>query len=103
LGKFALQVAYHDAIDYFSAGDIDSAISEFLRAAENPILSPEEKQEALFSVAYFMAQSGYGDIETILGFLTDALEAAPMSENAPVIISIIDQLKAQQALDAGGE
>jgi thioredoxin-related protein len=103
LGKFTLQLAYHNAIDYFSIGDIDAAILEFLAAAENPVLKPDEKQESLFSVAYFMAQSGYGDFDTVISFLTDALGASPESENAPIIISILDQLKAQQAAEAGGE
>jgi thioredoxin-related protein len=103
LGKFALQIAYHDAMDYFSIGALDSAIAEFLTVAENPVLSPEEKQEALFSAAYFMAQSGYGDIDTVLDFLADAYEAAPMSENAPVIVSIIAGLQQQKAEEAAGE
>jgi thioredoxin-related protein len=97
LGKFVLQTAYLNAMDYFAVGDLDSAIAEFLAVSENPVLSREEKQEVLFSAAYFMAQSGYGDLETVLTFLADAYDAAPESETAPVITSIIEGLKAQQA------
>jgi thioredoxin-related protein len=100
LGKFLLQAAYVSAMDFFAIGDLDSAIGEFLTISENPTLSQDEKQEALFSAAYFMAQSGYGSIDTVLGYLADALATSPDSENAPVIAEIIQGLQAQAAEEA---
>jgi thioredoxin-related protein len=103
LAKFTFQIAYHNIMDYLSVGDIGSIIMEFYTLAENPILTPDEKQEALFSGAAFMAQSGYGDFETVLDFLADALEASPESEIAPYIVESIEQIKTLQAAGAEGE
>ncbi|MDR3284710.1 MAG: hypothetical protein LBS97_05990 [Treponema sp.] len=96
LGKFMLQIAYHTAMSYITAGDIDSAVQEFLAAAESPALSPEEKQESLFTAAYFMANTGAGDIESVQAYLQQAYDAAPESENAPMIVEILGGFKAQQ-------
>jgi thioredoxin-related protein len=103
LGKFTVQIAYHNVMDYLATGDIDSAVLEFVTVAENPLLSPDEKQQVLYTAAYFMAQSGYGNIDTVLNFLADAYDASPESEMASGIISIIEELKEQQAATAGGE
>jgi hypothetical protein len=99
LGKFVIQNAYRNVMEHITIGDIDAAMTEFLTASENPTLSPFEKQEVLYQTAVFVAQTGYGDIDDVIGFLTDAFEADPVSEYAPEITAIIEQLKAQQAVE----
>jgi thioredoxin-related protein len=96
LGKFTLQNAYNTAMDYLNQGDVYSAVAEFVNAAALPVLSAQEKQEALFTAAYFMANTGAGDLETVLDYLVQAYDAAPDSENAPVIVSIMTGLMAEQ-------
>jgi thioredoxin-related protein len=95
LGKFILQNTNNAAMQFLSAGDYESAIREFETIAENPILKPLEKQEALFTVAYLFANTGTEDITKILDYLQRAYDAAPDTETAPAISAIIAELKAQ--------
>jgi thioredoxin-related protein len=95
LGKFILQNTNFVAMELLSAGDYESAIQKFATIAENPILKPLEKQEALFTVAYLFANTGTEDITKILDYLQRAYDAAPDTETAPAISAIIAELKAQ--------
>lgn len=103
IGKFVFISAYYDAIDSLTAGDLPGGLEKLRTAAANPALAPPEKQEALYWIANFAAQTGLGTRDEVLDYLQQAFDAAPDSEAAPYILQVIDQVKAMPAPeDSGG-
>ncbi len=93
-GKFVLAKAEIEALFAYSQGDVESAVSKYLIAADNQYVKAEEKQEILFKVAYLVAYSESDDYEGILSYLQTAYDIAPESNRAPAIKEAIDYFEA---------
>jgi len=76
---------------YTSAGDYFSAISVLRDAASSNNLEGEEKQQAYYMAAELLIQTGASDSITILGFLNNAIQAAPETELAQMCQKIMSE------------
>ena len=87
-GKYAILNAYSVATEALYMGDAFGAISAMLAPIEEGFCSPAEQQELYYQAAYF--SSLIGDSESMMNYLTTALELAPESEMAASIRLTID-------------
>ena len=84
-GKYIVAAADSNAMNYYSKGDLESALKEYLTAADNQFVKAEDKQECFYTAAYFVAYSGSDDFTAIIQYLNLAYQVAPESSKAPAI------------------
>ena len=85
IGKFILAQAQAQAMVYYSQGDVEEAVKQYLTAANNEFLKAEEKQECFYTAAYLVTASGSTDYEGIIEYMQTAYDLAPNSSKAPAI------------------
>jgi thioredoxin-related protein len=91
VGKYLLQIAFLDAIDAFSIGDMEKGFSAFRNVSTHLFLSPDQKQEALLFLAIFKGETGSSMAEVVT-YLKEALAASPQSDKATEIGQLITGL-----------
>ena len=89
-GRMAFAQGEIEALFAYSQGDVETAVTKYLKAADNQYVKAEEKQECLYTAAYLVAYSGSEDYETILSLFQTAYEIAPNSTRAESIQKAID-------------
>ena len=94
-GKFVFAKAEIEALFAYSQGDVETAVTKYLIAADNQYVKAEEKQECLFKAAYLVAYSESDDYEGILSYLQTAYDLAPESSKAPAIKEAIEYFEAR--------
>ena len=106
LSKYLLTIAESEAISYYSSGDVASAVKCYTQLTKSKFLEPEHKQQAYYMAAYILASSGETDINLVLNYLLESINAYPQGENVPNIQEVYDyftQIKQQaSAADAAG-
>ena len=96
-GKLVFAQTEIESLFAFSQGDVETAVKQYLIAADNEYVKAEEKQECLFKAAYLAAYSGSDDYEGILTYLETAYNFAPESSTAPAIKTAIENIQANIA------
>lgn len=89
VGKYLLVVANNKAVDYFLEQNSDAAGAEFVKLAENPFLSGDEKQQAYYTAGYLLAQSGSMDYGRMKNYFQKAYDANPESDYASKILDMV--------------
>ena len=84
-GKFVVAAAEAEALSAYSQGDVETAVSQYLKAADNKFVRAEDKQECFYTAAYLVAYNGSEDYEGIITYLQTAYDLAPDSAKAPAI------------------
>ena len=94
-GRMAFAQGEIEALFAYSQGDVETAVTKYLKAADNQYVKAEEKQECLFKAAYLVAYSESDDYEGILYYLQTAYDIAPESSKAPAIKEAIEYFEAR--------
>lgn len=92
-------IANANAVQAYLDDDSEGASKEFAKAAENKFLSPEEKQQCYYTAGYLFAQSGATDYKKIKDYFQKAYDAAPESENAAMIIQMVNMFDEDYSAD----
>ncbi|MGI5172969.1 thioredoxin family protein [Treponema sp. OMZ 840] len=93
LGKYKLHKAFETASKAFHAGDIEGALNTFfILINEKGLLSPIETQHAYYALGFLSAQSGKIAQDEVIVYFRQAYDAAPDSEGAADLLSLIDSL-----------
>ncbi len=90
VGKYIVATAEAKALSAYSQGDVETAIAQYLSAADNDFVKAEDKQECFYTAAYLSAYGGSEDYQGILTYLQTAYDLAPSSDKAPAIKEAID-------------
>ncbi len=98
VGKHILALANGRATDLFLEQDVKGASAEFVNAAQNALLTAEEKQEAYYTAGYLLAQGGSTDYDAIQGLLQLAYDAAPESAHAADVRLLINAVAERIAM-----
>lgn len=98
VGKHILAIANGLASDAFLSQDVELAAAEFERAAENPLLNTDERQEAYYTAAYLLAQGMSTDYDEMLRLAQLSYDAAPESDYAERIMEFIGKITQQIAM-----
>ncbi|MCR5289105.1 MAG: hypothetical protein K6E51_03845 [Treponema sp.] len=88
-GKYVLAVANIQALEASVEQRYMDAVQIFATAAESPLISGIQKQQAYYMAGYTMAQLGMNDLDAIASYFQKSYEAAPDSEYAPQIQQMI--------------
>lgn len=80
VGKYQVQEAYSNAIQFLYMGDMQGAINALLAPIEDGFLSNEEKQELYYQAAYFCSTQGEESTAQVVEYLQKAYDEAPDSE-----------------------
>lgn len=89
VGKHLVVIANNKAVDYFLNQNPGAASDEFISVAENPLLSPDERQQTYYTAGYLLAQSGSIQYGKIKDCFQKAYDADPSSEYAPKILEMV--------------
>lgn len=100
VGTYVIALANSRAVQHYFDQDPLAASEEFANAAKSKFLTPEEKQQVLYTAGYLYANSGTDDAAKIKDYLKKAYDAAPESAYAESILSMIRMLEADFA-DSG--
>lgn len=109
IGTFLLSIASRESMEKYLAEDTDNIYVPFEEVSENPILTPSEKQQALYMAGYLLASSGSMDYAKVKDFFQRAIEANPDDEHAAYLknwVAQIDERIAEMAEaenDAAGQ
>ncbi|MBO4533827.1 MAG: hypothetical protein J5726_09075 [Treponema sp.] len=90
VGKYIVATAEAKALSAYSQGDVETAIAQYLLAADNEFVKAEDKQECFYTAAYLSAYSGSEDYNGILTYLQTAYDLAPSSDKADAIKEAVD-------------
>ena len=90
VGKYIVATAEAKALSAYSQGDVETAIAQYLGAADNEFVKAEDKQECFYTAAYLSAYSGSEDYQGILTYLQTAYDLAPNSDKADAIKEAVD-------------
>ena len=90
VGKYIVAAAEAKALSAYSQGDVETAIAQYLMAADNEFVKAEDKQECFYTAAYLSAYSGSEDYQGILTYLQTAYDFAPSSDKADAIKEAVD-------------
>ena len=102
-GKLIFAQSEIEALFAFSQGDVETAVKQYLVAADNDFVKAEEKQECFFKAAYLVAYSESDDYEGILSYLETAYNLAPESSKAPAIKTAMEYFEAKVNENSGDE
>lgn len=97
VGTYVIALANSRAVQHYFDQDALAASEEFANAAKSKFLTPEEKQQVLYTAGYLYANSGTDDAEKIKDYLQKAYDAAPESVYAQSILSMIRMIEADYA------
>ena len=95
-GKYVLISADIRAKGFAQQGDFLKACDEYKTAAETGDLSSSELQLAWYLAAYSSLMAETVETETVIGYLQQAIAAAPHSEAVPQINQAIQKLQAER-------
>ena len=90
VGKYIVATAEARAVSTYSQGDVESAIAQYLEAADNEFVKAEDKQECFYTAAYLSVYSGSEDYNGVLTYLQTAYDLAPSSDKADAIKEAVD-------------
>lgn len=96
VGKFILAQAESQAMTLYSQGDIEEAVKQYLKAADNEFLKAEQKQECFYTAAYLVTASGSTDYDGIIEYMKTAYDLAPHSDKAQAIKDAITYFETVQ-------
>lgn len=105
VGKFILAQAEAEAMNAYSQGDVETAVKQYLTAANNEFLKPVEKQECFYTAAYLVTASGSTDYDGIIEYMQTAYDLAPDSSKAEAIKNAITYFETvkEKALEYDGQ
>lgn len=92
LGKYLLEDAKNSALACFYVGDIQGAVNSYINLCSNPLINPEEKQQAYYMSAYLLSYTGSDDLNQIVQYLQYAIQAYPEGELVPAIQQAIEYM-----------
>ncbi|MGP1490133.1 MAG: tetratricopeptide repeat protein [Treponema sp.] len=95
-GKYVLISADIRAKGFAQQGDFLKACDEYKTAAETGDLSSSELQLAWYLAAYSSLMAETVETETVIGYLQQAIAAAPQSEAVPQINQAIQKLQKER-------
>lgn len=103
VGDYVLSITNANAVEAFLRQDPEGASVEFAAAAENKFLSPEQSQQCYYTAGYLFSQSQSATNEKIIEYLQKAYDAAPESDYAETIKTMISAFAEQQAEEIQSE
>lgn len=95
LGKITLAAADSQAKKALNSGDFKTAVTTYLSVENEPSISPEDKQQSVYTAAYIAAVSELEENSVVIEYLQRAIDLAPDSEEVPAIKRVMDALAAQ--------
>lgn len=99
--KHLFAISYANATESFIKDEPEKAVEEYEALSKNKFLDDSEKQMALYTAGYLLAQSGSTDYERIKDYFQKAYDAAPDSEDAQNIKMAINMV--QMRIDGEGD
>ena len=95
LGKLTLASADTEAKKALSLGDFRAAVNAYLSVENESTISPEDKQQSVYTAAYIAAVSELEENSVVIEYLQKAIDIAPDSDEVPAIKRVMDALSAQ--------
>lgn len=99
--KHLIALTYTKATDYFMDNETENGCEEFAKLVKDKNLTEDDKQMALYTAGYLLAQSGSENLEKIRGYFQQAYEVNPESENGKNIKMSLDYV--QTLIDGEGD
>ena len=96
LGDFLVRNAYFEASKEIENNGDPS--KPFVDIAENPILTPELKQEAYYVAAYNLAMIGSTDFDKMIDYLQKSYDSNPQGVNVSGISNALEQVKQMKSV-----
>ncbi|MBQ7159859.1 MAG: thioredoxin family protein [Treponema sp.] len=93
-GKYVIELAQADATDAALENDVEKMIKVFETAAENKLISSEQKQRMYYYAGYYLGGTGSTDYKRVRDYIQKAYDADPESDIAGDIqnmIRIVDE------------
>ncbi len=91
-GAYVIAIANTKAMYRYLDNEPLAASEAFADCVKSKYLTPAQKQQAYYTAAYLLAESGAGDNEKIIGYFQSAYDADPSSEEAEAILSMINMM-----------
>lgn len=96
-GKYKLIIAYTQSVESWFNDDPVGAAEIYSQLADDPLLTPEEKQEAYYKAATMCYYSNLNDL--MKEYLQKSIDAAPETENAMILQATLNEyIQEEQAL-----
>ncbi len=92
--KFIVELAQVEATEAALSNDVEKMIAVFDKAAENKLLSAEQKQQMYYYAGYYLGGMGSTDYERVRDYIQKAYDADPQSEvasNIQNLLRIVDE------------
>lgn len=106
VGKYILADASSKSMDFYLSRQPEKAPDAYVKAAEHPYLSTEQKQQAYYAAAYITGSQdpSLETSEQIIGYLTAAIDVDPSSNLGKQCKKMLERTKEiyerQKAIDA---
>lgn len=91
-GKFLMARADISGTEYFLGGNALAAVDGYVRLAKKKSLAAQYRQQAWYMAGYLLALADSSQYETVLLYLSNAVQSAPDSEDAQAIRNAINQI-----------
>ena len=95
-GKYIYEAAAIQSDLYMMEGKFREAIQTYLDVAEEPLLTVEDRQQAMYTAAYRSSMLELDEVPVIIGYLEKSIAIAPDSEQVPALKRVIAALSAQK-------
>jgi thioredoxin-related protein len=95
LGKYEIQIAYSNAMNYYQIKQFELASNVFIDIAQTGHLDEEQLQQAYFLAAALLVESPTAQSDTIVDYLQIAYNIAPDTELALSIQNAIAEVTAE--------
>jgi len=98
--RFVVEIAQVEAMEAAMSNDIEKMIQVFDKAAENKLLSAEQKQQMYYYAGYYLGGMGSTDYARVREYIQKAYDADPQSDAASGIqnlLRIVDERIAETA------
>ena len=95
LGDLVYAAADAIAVKAINTGDIKTAVDAYISLENETSVSPEDRQQAIYTAAYMLSVSELEEPSVVINYLERAIAVAPDSDEVPAINRIIQALSSQ--------
>ncbi len=93
LGECLYSAADAKAVAAINSDNIKAAVEAYLSIENEDSINPADRQQALYTAAYWCSKAGLEDNSVVISYLEKAIAVAPESEKVPAIKRVIESLQ----------